>query len=126
MAVDAVESRSLGSFGTVPLELVLAELFAVNVLLQIVDGLLTYNAVQFGFPEGNPLLGASFVTLGPATALLLFKAKACGLLLLVRRAASTVFVARALQLTAIGVAFLAILPWIGKLLAVAALNYSML
>ncbi len=124
MAVAAVESRWFGSFGTASMEGVLADLFAVNVLLQIVDGFLTYNALPLGFNEGNPLIGASMLTLGPATALLLFKAKACGLLILVRRGASPVFVARALQGTAIGYAFLAIIPWIGKLLAVAAITYS--
>jgi len=124
MAVEAVESRWFGSFGAAPMQRVVADLFAVNVLLQIVDGLLTYNSLPFGFHEGNPLIGASMMTLGPATALMLFKAHACGLLLLISRGASPVFVARALQGTAIGYALLAIVPWIGKLLAVAAVTYS--
>ena len=37
------------------LELDLRKLFALNVLLQLVDGLLTYRALEIGFPEGNPL-----------------------------------------------------------------------
>jgi len=123
MAVDAVECRGFGWLGTSPTGAVLAELFALNVLLQIVDGFLTYNALGFGFPEGNPLIGASMATLGPATALMLFKAKACGLLFLVQRQSSPVFATRALQVTAIGYAFFAIIPWIGKLLAVAAVSY---
>ena len=123
MAVEAVDSRWQQSFGTSPAERVLADLFALNVLLQIVDGLLTYNAMAFGFPEGNPILGASILALGPTSTLLLFKAKACGLLFLVRRQSGTVFIARALQGTALGYALLAIVPWIGKLLAVAAITY---
>jgi hypothetical protein len=123
VAVEAVESRLFWSFGTQPTERVLADLFALNVLLQIVDGILTYNALGLGFPEGNPLLGASIVTLGPASALLLFKAKACGLLLLIRRSSSTLFVERALQGTALSYALFAIVPWVGKLLAIAAVTY---
>lgn len=107
-----------------PLERTLADLFALNVLLQIVDGLLTYRALQLGFPEGNPLLVASFVTIGPLSTLFLFKAKACGLLLLVRRSASPAFGALALRGTALGYALLAIVPWIGKLSAFALLTMS--
>ena len=107
-----------------PLERTLADLFALNVLLQIVDGLLTYRALQLGFPEGNPLLVASFVTIGPVATIFLFKAKACGLLLLVRRSASPGFGVLALRGTALGYALLAIVPWIGKLSAFALLTLS--
>jgi hypothetical protein len=124
MTVDAVGSRMLGSLDAHSVERVLADLFALNVLLQIVDGLLTYNAVQFGFPEGNPLLGASIAALGPGATLLLFKAKACGLLLLIRREASPLFCTHVLRGTALSYALLAIVPWIGKLLAVAAVSFA--
>jgi hypothetical protein len=152
MAVEAVDTRLVGAFGAQPmeaavgpaeatLELVppaiaifapalsrmdrtLADLFALNILLQIVDGILTYNALQLGFAEGNPLLAASFMTIGPLSTLCLFKAKACGLLLLVRRSASPAIGTWALQGTAVGYALLAIVPWIGKLCVFAALNVS--
>jgi len=116
--VTAPVARSIAALID-PLERTLADLFALNVLLQIVDGLLTYRAVQLGFAEGNPLLVASFVAIGPTSTLFLFKAKACGLLLLVRRVASPAFGALALRGTALGYALLAIVPWIGKLCAFA-------
>lgn len=101
-------------------EMSLRQLFALNVLLQLVDGLLTYRALQIGLPEGNPLLSASMATLGPGSALLLFKANACGVLLLLRRSAPPLLGTRALLTVALGVALLAVVPWLGKYLAFAA------
>jgi hypothetical protein len=116
--VAAPVARSIAAFID-PFERTLADLFALNVLLQIVDGLLTYRAIQLGFREGNPLLVASFVAIGPMSTLFLFKAKACALLLLVRRSASPAFGVLALRGTALGYALFAIVPWIGKLCAFA-------
>jgi hypothetical protein len=100
-------------------DVALANLFALNVLLQIVDGFLTYRALPLGFGEGNPILSASMATVGPGAALLLFKAKACGLLLLIRRSASPLLVSPVLHGLALGITLLAIVPWVGKLLAIA-------
>jgi hypothetical protein len=101
-------------------EIDLRKLFALNVLLQVVDGLLTYRALGIGLPEGNPLITASMATVGPGSALLLFKANACGLLLLLRRSVPPVLSAGALRAVALGVALLAVVPWLGKYLAFAA------
>lgn len=101
-------------------QLELQNLFALNVLLQLVDGLITYRALQIGLLEGNPLLKTSIVSLGSGTALLLFKAKACGILFLLRRSAPPALGAWALWWTAVGYALLAVVPWLGKLLAFAA------
>jgi len=102
------------------LELDLRKLFALNVLLQLVDGLLTYRALEIGFPEGNPLLRVWMALVGSGSALLLFKANACGLLLLVRRGVPPLVGARVLRGLAVGVALLAVVPWLGKYLAFAA------
>ena len=102
-----------------PLELDLRKLFALNVLLQLVDGLLTYQALQIGFPEGNPLIKASMATLGSGSALLLYKANACGLLLLLRRCVPPLLGTNVLRGVAIGVSLLAVVPWLGKYLALA-------
>ena len=100
-------------------DLYLRQLFAVNILLQLVDGLLTYRAGPLGFHEGNPLVSASMVTLGFGWALVLYKANACGLLVLVRRSAPPALGAFALWATAMGVFFLAVVPWLGKFMAFA-------
>jgi Domain of unknown function (DUF5658) len=101
------------------IEIDVQELFAVNILLQITDGLLTYQALRFGFAEANPILNGSMATLGSGTALLLFKAQACGLLMLVRRNVPPVFGSRVLRCTAVGYVLAAVLPWIGKFLLLA-------
>jgi hypothetical protein len=101
-------------------EMPLRELFALNVLVQLADGLLTYAGLELGFVEGNPILLASMSTLGVGTALLLFKAYACGLLLLLRwhcapARSALVFLALALIVT-----LAALVPWIGKCASFAA------
>jgi hypothetical protein len=98
-------------------ELDLRQLFALNILLQLVDGMLTYRAELLGFHEANPLVSASMGTLGLGPALLLFKAQACGFLVLLRWKAPPTLGALALWSTALGYSFLAVVPWLGKFLA---------
>jgi Domain of unknown function (DUF5658) len=101
-------------------EIDLQELFAVNVLLQITDGFLTYQALRFGFSEANPILNGSIQTLGSGAAILLFKAQACGFLMLVRRNVPPVLGSRLLRCTAVAYVLAAVVPWLGKLLVLAA------
>lgn len=101
-------------------EIDLQELFALNVLLQVADGFLTYQALRVGFAEANPILSGSMATLGSGTALMLFKAQACGLLLLIRRNVPPALGAWVLRWTAVGYVLLAVVPWLGKLLVLAA------
>jgi hypothetical protein len=112
--------KAAGAAAIDSLEIDLRQLFALNVLLQLVDGLLTYRALQIGFPEGNPLIEVSMAVMGPGSALLLFKAHACGLLLLLRRSVPPLLGALALRAVAVGVSLLAVVPWLGKYLAFAA------
>lgn len=97
----------------------LQTLFAVNILLQVFDGLVTHQALQLGCIEANPLVAASFTTYGLLPALLLFKAQACGLLLLLRRSAPPPLALRALRMLAIAYCLCSVLPWLGTLIPLA-------
>lgn len=98
----------------------LQDLFALNVLLQLADGLLTYQALLAGFTEANPILNGSMATLGAGSALMLFKAQACGFLLLIRRSAPPALGSWVLRWTAVAYALAAVVPWLGKLVVLAA------
>ena len=102
-------------------ELDLRQLFALNILLQIVDGILTYSALQLGMTEGNPLLSASMETVGIGSALLLYKSTACGLLLLVQRRLRPTLGGPVLLGLATATVLLALVPWLGKILAFSAI-----
>jgi|GraSoiStandDraft_41_1057321.scaffolds.fasta_scaffold4199894_2 Domain of unknown function (DUF5658) len=114
-ALAVVDPVSEGS----AVEVDLQELFAVNVLLQVTDGFLTYQALRFGFSEANPILNSSIATLGSGTAILLFKAQACGLLMLLRRKVPPALGSRVLRCMAVGYVLAAVVPWLGKLLVLA-------
>jgi hypothetical protein len=57
--------------------------FIFNLLLQLFDGVLTYQVVSIGVPEGNPLVRQSIVEWGAALGLLYWKLIACALLVLI-------------------------------------------
>jgi hypothetical protein len=101
---------------SVSVDLDLQRLFAVNILLQIFDGLVTYQGLQLGCIEANPLLEASFVASGVLPTLLLFKAEACGLLLLLRRSAPRPVAFRALRMLAVAYCLCSVFPWLGTLI----------
>ncbi|MGH7896587.1 MAG: DUF5658 family protein [Candidatus Binatia bacterium] len=103
-----------------PPEHELRQLLALNVLLQLFDGLVTYQALQIGMLEGNPIVRASFPVLGIGTSLLLFKAQACGFLVLLRRSVRATMACDALRLVAVVYALASLAPWLGKLLPFAA------
>ena len=96
---------------------VVHHLFLLNLCLQLFDGIATYYGVA-GDPafEGNPLLASTMTHIGIGTALLLFKAKACGLLLLLRRLAGRPLVAEALASVAAAYGIFSFIPWTIKLL----------
>ncbi|MEO8602380.1 MAG: DUF5658 family protein [bacterium] len=102
------------------MDLHLYRLLLLNVALQMFDGVATYQGLRLGFKEANPLLLFAFGLLGVGPALLLFKAKACGLLVLLHRAAPQhigLVVMRALA--AIYCVF-SLGPWLGKFASLAA------
>lgn len=101
-------------------ELHLYRLLLLNLALQLFDGVATYQGLRMGFREANPILVTAFGLIGVGPALLLFKAKACGLLVLLHRAAPRhvgVVVMRALA--AVYCVF-SLGPWLGKFASLAA------
>jgi hypothetical protein len=94
----------------------LQQLFVLNLCLQIFDGIATYQGLQQSWREGNPLLVASMPYLGTGTTLLLFKAKACGFLVLLRRCGERSFVYESMVALATVYGFFSFLPWMSRLL----------
>lgn len=95
------------------------DLFLLNIALQLFDGMATYAGVQMGVPEGNQLLCNSFAMWGVGPSLILFKAFACGLLLLLYRNTAERVGRPALMLPAAVYCLLSLLPWWAKLLSLA-------
>ncbi len=95
----------------------LHQLFLLNISLQLFDGVATYQGLQLHWAEGNPLLAASMPYLGVGCTLLLFKAKACGLLVLLRRCGTRQFVPESMIALATVYTFLSFIPWLGNLLS---------
>jgi hypothetical protein len=56
---------------------------ALNLLLQIFDGLLTYRFLRLGIPEANPFVQSAIAHLGTGWGLISSKAFACILLALI-------------------------------------------
>ena len=95
----------------------LHQLFLLNISLQLFDGVATYQGLQLHWVEGNPLLAASMPYLGVGATLLLFKAKACGLLVVLRRCERRQFVPESMIVLAAAYTFLSFIPWLGNLLS---------
>jgi hypothetical protein len=96
------------------------QLFLLNLCLQLFDGVATYQGMRFAWAEGNPILAASMPYLGVGTTLLLFKAKACGFLVLLRRRAGQPLVYESLVFLAGLYAVLSFIPWLTRLLSLVA------
>lgn len=94
----------------------LRKLFVLNIVLQIFDGVATYQGLQMGWQEANPLLAAAFELFGVEPALLFFKIEACGLLWLLHRAAPLRVGITVLRLLAAVYCTLSLAPWMGKFL----------
>ena len=96
------------------------KLFLLNICLQVFDGVATYHGVTTGAKEGNPLVAMAMANLGIGSALLLFKAKACGCLVLLRRIGDRPMVTAALGGVAAAYGILSFVPWLVHLSALAA------
>ena len=97
----------------------LDRLLFLNLALQTFDGIATYQGLRLGFSEANPILVAAFHLVGVGPALLLFKAKACGLLVLLHRAAPARLGIVVLRGLAMVYCVLSLAPWLGKFAALA-------
>lgn len=93
-------------------ERVVLALLVLNILLQVFDGVATYQGLHAGFPEGNPIVAWGIEHLGPAAALGLFKLEACACLVVLwwLGARSTIAVP-ALAAAAAIYAIASVLPW---------------
>jgi hypothetical protein len=94
-------------------------LLILNLALQLFDGVATYQGLRLGFHEANPLLVAAFGVLGVGPALLLFKAKACGLLVLLHQATPARVGIPVLRTLAAIYCVLSLGPWLGKFMSLA-------
>lgn len=90
------------------------ELFVLNIALQLFDAVATYEGLKVGWREGNPILVSAFAYFGVAPALLMFKAKACGLLFLLNRNPQHDLVAPALYVLATVYTAMSLVPWVWK------------
>ena len=94
----------------------LHQLFLLNLCLQIFDGVATYHGLRF-WGEGNPLVASAIPYLGLAGTLCLFKAKACGFLVVLRRLAGEPLVYEAMVVLATVYTFFSFIPWLTRLLS---------
>jgi hypothetical protein len=90
------------------------ELFVLNIALQLFDAVATYEGLRVGWHEGNPILVSAFASFGVVPTLLLFKAKACGLLFLLNRNPKHDLVGPALYVLAFVYSGMSLLPWLWK------------
>ena len=98
----------------------LHQLFLLNLCLQLFDGVATYQGLRFHFTEGNPILLSWMPLLGVGPTLLLFKAKACGFLVLLRRLGSRPLVHGSLIGLAAVYTIFSFVPWMTRLLSLLA------
>jgi hypothetical protein len=97
----------------------LYDLFLLNIALQLFDGMATYAGMQMGVREANQLLCSAFAVWGVGRSLILFKAFACGTLLLLYRNTNEEIGRPALTLLAVVYCACSLLPWWAKLISLA-------
>ena len=90
------------------------DLFVLNIALQLFDAVATYQGVMMGVREANPILVNAFHLFGVGPALILFKAKACGLLFLLSRNRRHRLAVPALSFLAGVYVVLSLVPWLTK------------
>lgn len=90
------------------------DLFVLNIALQLFDAVATYQGIRVGVKEANPILVHAFVLFGVGPTLMLFKAKACGLLFLLSRNYRHRIVGPALIFLAGVYCVFSLAPWLTK------------
>ncbi len=94
----------------------LHQLFLLNLVLQLFDGVATYQGIH-DWGEGNPILLATMPYLGLGSTLLLFKAKACAFLIMLRRLGNAPLVYESLIVLATVYGCLSFVPWLSRFLS---------
>jgi hypothetical protein len=95
----------------------LHQLFLLNICLQLFDGVATYVGLQHHWSEGNPILASWMPFIGTGATLLLFKAKACAFLIILRRLAHEPFVYESLVVLATVYTTFSFIPWMVRILS---------
>jgi hypothetical protein len=90
--------------------LILVVLIALNLVLQVFDGVATYVGWQH-FGEANPLLRAGFSFWGAGPTLVVAKAAAASLILMLARAGHPLLVSVGLSFTLVAYTALSLIPW---------------
>jgi len=98
----------------------LGKLLLLNLLLQLFDGVATYQGLQVGFQEANPLLLRVFDWIGPGTTLFVVKAEACALLLLLHQTSPARVGVPVMRFLAAVYCLFSLGPWLGKFVSLAA------
>ncbi len=93
------------------------QLFLLNLCLQVFDGVATYQGIQYHWNEGNPILVSWMPYIGVGATLLIFKAKACGFLVILRSLAKQPLVYEALVVLATVYTFFSFLPWLTRIVS---------
>ena len=94
----------------------LHDLFVLNIALQLFDGVATAHGIAC-WREGNPVIRAAMQALGAEQALLLWKAQACGWLVLLHRSAAPALAGPALAAGAGLYLSLSFVPWMARFLS---------
>ena len=95
----------------------LHQLFLLNLCLQVFDGIATYEGIRWHWNEGNPILVYSIPYLGVGATLCLFKAKACGFLIVLRRLGARPLVYESMVVLATVYTFLSFIPWLSRIVS---------
>jgi uncharacterized protein DUF5658 len=82
----------------------------VNIGLQLLDGVATYQGLRWGGHELNPILRAAIAQRGVVSALLGWKLLACGLLVFLRMVNRPVLAVKALILTTLAYICFSLVP----------------
>src|SRR5262249_3788079 len=93
-------------------------LLILNLLLQVFDGVATYNGVSIGMQEANPLLRDAFALWGMGLTLLLSKSLSCAVLLVLYWRPAGVLVAWGFALLAVFFTVCSFVPSLGGVVSV--------
>jgi Domain of unknown function (DUF5658) len=93
-------------------QLLVYQLFLLNIVLQLFDGVATYGGLHLGAREANPLLRQTFAVWGIGIGVALSKGLATVLLVLIYRLAAVQVATCALAVSAACYSVCSLFPWL--------------
>jgi hypothetical protein len=90
------------------------ELFLLNLVLQVFDGVATYFGIVTPWQEANPFVSRVMAEVGIGAGLFLCKAGACAALLMLRALAGHPLITEALAGLAVAYGCLSFIPWTAR------------